>query len=87
MHGYRREGRAGLLDDDDGAARADWLSVSAGRWYQRGQTYPFSFSTRSMVRRTWLGLGDAKTLPHAAAVCAGGSQQRAGWQGGGETHR
>ena len=71
MHEEDRERRTGLLDDDDGATRADWLSVSAGRWYQTGRTHPFSFSTRSMARRTWLGLGDAKTLPHAAAVCAG----------------
>lgn len=30
--------------------------------------HPFSLSTSSMHRRTWLALGEANTLPHTAAV-------------------
>lgn len=45
------------------------------------RTHPCSFSTRSMALRTWLVLGDAKTVPQAAAVCGQLGDERRGREG------
>lgn len=52
------------------------IAVRTAETEVKNHTYPLSLSTSSIARRTCVGPGEAKTLPHTAAYTVKRQRQR-----------